>query len=186
MTSRNYEAMFLLDNRAAQADWDEVSGKVDAILDKHGATIVKKEKWDERKLAYEIKGQRRATYYLVYFQSSPSAINTIREDVQLTEVILRHMVLALDEEIDVHIKKRDEERELLAEDSRRHALSGWGGGGGRRRRDRRSERPRDGERSGDAKPGDAGGAATATAAPAAEKPATDAGAGEKNDSGEGA
>ena len=40
---------------------------VDQILEKNGAKIVQKEKWDERKLAYEIRGHKRATYYLVYF-----------------------------------------------------------------------------------------------------------------------
>ena len=81
MTTRSYEAMFLLDNQAAQADWDATSGVVDSILQKHGATVVQKEKWDERKLAYEIKGQRRATYYLVYFDAPPASLRGIDEDL---------------------------------------------------------------------------------------------------------
>jgi small subunit ribosomal protein S6 len=136
MTTRSYEAMFLLDNQAAQADWDTTSGVVDAILQKHGATLVQKEKWDERKLAYEIKGQRRATYYLVYFDAPPAAMARIDEDVRLSESVLRHMAFSLDEPIEEHVRKRTEERELLAEDSRRHAMSGWGGEGGRRRKGR--------------------------------------------------
>ena len=100
MRTRSYEAMFLLDNQAAQADWDATSGKVDTILEKHGARIVQKEKWDERKLAYEIKGQRRATYYLVYFDAPPASLRGIDEDLGLSESVLRHMSLALDEPIE--------------------------------------------------------------------------------------
>ena len=140
MTTRSYEAMFLLDNQAAQADWDATSGVVDSILQKHGATVVQKEKWDERKLAYEIKGQRRATYYLVYFNAAPSALRAIEEDVRLSEPVLRHMAFSLDEPIEVHVQKRAEERERLAEDSRRHAMTGWGGEGGRRRKGGRERR----------------------------------------------
>ena len=144
MRTRDYEGMFLLNNHAAQADFDAVSGKVDAILEKHGATLVQKEKWDERKLAYEIKGQRRATYYLVYFNVDTSAMAHIREDLHLTEDVLRYMAFALDQPIEEHITQRTEERERLAEDNRRHAMSGWGGDDGRRRRDRSR---RDGGRS---------------------------------------
>ena len=166
MTSRNYEGMFILDNNAATADFEATSGLVDAILKKHGANIVVNEKWDDRKLAYEIKGRRRGTYYLTYFQAEPDAIAKIDEDVHLTEDILRHMVLVLDLPIEEHIDTRNKERELLAEDSRKNSLGGWGD---RRRGGRAAPAP---------KPRSEGapeGAATATAdAPAADAPAADA------------
>ena len=139
MITRDYEAMFLLDNTAATEDFEGTAGQVDAILQKHGAEIVHKEKWDERKLAYEIKGHRRATYYLLYFRSPPQALVEMNQDVALNEVILRHLTLVLDEPMDVHIEKREAERERLAEDSRRTSLGGWGDrkrGGRDRDRDR--------------------------------------------------
>jgi small subunit ribosomal protein S6 len=129
---RNYEAMFILENNAANADFEQTAGAVDAILEKHGASLVRKDKWDERKLAYEIKGQRRGTYYLVYFTAPPSGLAGMAEDLQLTELVLRHMFIVLDEPIDDYIAEREAERERLAEESRRSSL-GWGGGGGGRR-----------------------------------------------------
>jgi small subunit ribosomal protein S6 len=144
MTSRNYEGMFILDNNAATADFEATSGQVDTILEKHGASIVVKEKWDDRKLAYEIKGRRRGTYYLTYFQADPASIEKIAEDVHLTEDIIRHMVIVLDMPIEGYIETRNKERELLAEDSRKNSLGGWGdrrrpggrpGGAGRGRGD---------------------------------------------------
>ena len=134
MRTREYEAMFLLNNDAATADFDGTAGQVDKILEKNGATIVKKEKWDERKLAYEIRGQRRATYYLVYFSAPTSAIAEIRRDVNLNETILRHLMFVLEEPIAVHVEKRAAERERLAEESRKASLaSGWGERRGRGR-----------------------------------------------------
>ncbi len=141
MTTREYEAMFLLDNNAATADYAAVSGAVDEILKKHGAELVVQEKWDERKLAYDIRGHRRGTYYLVYFRAPSSAVALINEDMRLLETVLRHLILGLDEPIAVHVQKRAEEREKMAEDNRRHALGGWGDT--RRKRDRRSRRDDD-------------------------------------------
>lgn len=135
MKTREYEAMFLLDNAAAVADWDGTSGIVDQLLTKYGAEIVHKEKWDERKLAYEIRGHKRATYYLVYFKASSDAPAKVTADAALNDKIVRMLVLTLDEPIADHIKKRAEERERLAEESRKASLAaGWGADDRPRRR----------------------------------------------------
>jgi ribosomal protein S6 len=140
MKTREFEAMFLLDNAAAVADFDGTSGVVDQILSKNGATIVQKEKWDERKLAYEIRGHKRATYYLTYFRAPTDAPAKISADVELSDKIVRHLILVLNEPIDVHVKKRAEERERLAEESRKASLAaGWGTGGEDRPRRRRED-----------------------------------------------
>ena len=140
MKTRQYEAMFLLDNASAVADFDGTAAVVDQILAKSGATIVQKEKWDERKLAYEIRGHKRATYYLVYFSAPTDAIDKIRNDAGLAEKIVRSLILTLDEPIETHVKKRAEERERLAEESRKASLAaGWGAGGEDRPRRRRED-----------------------------------------------
>src|SRR5262245_66527419 len=92
MRTREYEAMFLLDNAAAVADFDGTAAVVDQILSKNGAEIVQKEKWDERKLAYEIRGHKRATYYLTYFRAPVDAPTKISADANLNEKIIRHLI----------------------------------------------------------------------------------------------
>ncbi|NUN51693.1 MAG: 30S ribosomal protein S6 [Planctomycetaceae bacterium] len=96
MKTREYEAMFLLDNAAAVADWDGTSGIVDQLLTKYGAEIVHKEKWDERKLAYELGSARRGTYWLCYFEGPPDAPGKIRRTAGLSETVLRCLILAMD------------------------------------------------------------------------------------------
>lgn len=143
MKTREYEAMFLLDNAAAVADWDGTSGIVDQLLTKYGAEIVQKEKWDERKLAYEIRGHKRATYYLVYFKGASDVPAKVRTDAALNDKIVRSLILTLDEPIADHVKKRAEERERLAEESRKASLAaGWGA-------DDRPRRRRDDEEGGE-------------------------------------
>jgi small subunit ribosomal protein S6 len=103
MKTREYEAMFLLDNAAAVADWDGTSGIVDQLLTKYGAEIVQTEKWDERKLAYEIRGHKRATY-LVYFKAASDVAAKVTADASLNDKIVRMLILTLDEPIADHIK----------------------------------------------------------------------------------
>jgi small subunit ribosomal protein S6 len=88
-----YEGMFVLDSGRAGKDWEGASAEVEALLGKHGATTVKSGRWDERKLAYEIKGHRRGTYMLTYFEAPPAAIDEIRRDCELSELVLRNLIL---------------------------------------------------------------------------------------------
>lgn len=94
---KTYEAMILLDNREVKKGWQTLKEQVDAVLSKEGAEIVVAKRWDERKLAYEIKKQRRATYYLTYFKADPESISTINRSLALTAPVLRSLVLACDE-----------------------------------------------------------------------------------------
>ena len=90
---RLYEGMFLLDSGRAGKDWDGARTEVETILTKHGAEIVRSGRWDERKLAYEIKGHRRATYMLVYFQGLSETIDPVRRECALNDLVLRNLIL---------------------------------------------------------------------------------------------
>lgn len=92
---RTYEGMFLIDNSKA-SDWDRVVSHVHEILEKRGAQVISTEKWGERKLAYRIDGHRRGTYMLVYFDAPADAISDIRRDFQLSDTILRSLLLRVE------------------------------------------------------------------------------------------
>jgi small subunit ribosomal protein S6 len=94
---RRYEAMFLVESGLASRDWDGTEKQLKEIVEKNGATILSCGKWDERKLAFEIRGAKRGTYWLCYFRSPTDAPGRIRRSTALSEMVLRGMVLALDE-----------------------------------------------------------------------------------------
>jgi ribosomal protein S6 len=86
-----YEAMFLL-GAAATAELEKSIALVRGIIERHGGTILVLKKWDERKLAYEIKGQKRGLYIISYFTAPGAAIGSIERDVNLSEEVLRVLV----------------------------------------------------------------------------------------------
>lgn len=85
-----------MDSGRAASDWEGINSTIDKILTKNGAEVVSLNKWDERKLAYEIKGKARGTYLLTYFNSDPTWIAAMERDVQLSEDIMRVMILRTD------------------------------------------------------------------------------------------
>ena len=114
-----YEAMFLVDSTEA-ADWDAVITAIKNILEKAEAEIVSIKKWDERKLAYEINGKTRGTYILCYFRAEGGRIQDIERDVQLSERIMRVLILSTEGRALQDIEK--DIAENLAEDREAEAV----------------------------------------------------------------
>jgi small subunit ribosomal protein S6 len=88
-----YEAMFLVDSTQA-SDWDAVVKTVETILGRADAEIVSIRNWAERKLAYEINRKTRGTYVLCYFRADGERVQSIEKDVQLSEKIMRVLILS--------------------------------------------------------------------------------------------
>ncbi|MCK5226311.1 MAG: 30S ribosomal protein S6 [Planctomycetes bacterium] len=100
-----YEAMFLVDSTKA-VEFEATIKAIKDILEKAKVEIVSIKKWDERKLAYKVKGAARGTYILVYFKADGSTITQIERDVQLSENILRVLILTAE-----HMTPEDLEKE---------------------------------------------------------------------------
>ena len=89
-----YEGMFLVDSSKAGADWDGITATIRTILEKAGAEIDSIRKWDDRRLAYDIKGKSRGTYILSYFRVDGGRIQDIEKAVRLSEKIMRVLILS--------------------------------------------------------------------------------------------
>jgi small subunit ribosomal protein S6 len=109
-----YEGMFLFSQSTA-ADLAGVIDHVNEILARAGAEVIAMKKWDERRLAYEIKKQKRGTYVLVYFKADADRIVGIERDCNLSEKVLRLMVLRADHMTEEEMLATDAREDLAAE-----------------------------------------------------------------------
>jgi len=91
-----YEGMFLVDSALAASDWDKITNKITNFLERYDAKIESLKKWDERRLAYKIKGKSHGTYILTYFRVEGPKIQDIEKDIQLSEDIMRVLILKTD------------------------------------------------------------------------------------------
>ena len=107
---RLYEGLFLLDQHAVAADFSGCVEHVGKILENIGAEVLVLKKWSETRLAYEIKGQKRGTYLISYFKAEGSKIATIERNCNLSEKVLRHMVLQADHigETELEVSMKDD------------------------------------------------------------------------------
>lgn len=89
-----YEGMFLVDSVETDSDWEGVNKAIKKVLKKANADIVSLEKWDNRRLAYNIAGKNRGTYVLCYFEAPGEKVREMERAVQLSEGIMRALILS--------------------------------------------------------------------------------------------
>ncbi len=97
MAVKLYEAMFIVDASKGGSEFPDVVRLIAEILTRYEGQIERIEKWDERKFAYPIKNVKRGIYILVYFRVDGDAIAEIRRGVELSEDLLRVLILAVEE-----------------------------------------------------------------------------------------
>lgn len=119
-TKKLYEGMFLVDSALAASDWDGVISFIGSILDKVGAETISVRKWNENRLAYEINHKPRGTYILTYFRLEGPQVSVLEREVQLTEKIMRVLVLNVEHMTEEDLQKttpseKDEKRIADAE-----------------------------------------------------------------------
>ncbi len=95
--TRNYECMCLLDNREVRKGWEPLKEAVAGLFTKHEAKVLSNRRWDERRLAYPINGQLRATYLLLYFAADTQTLPAIRRELEFSESMLRYMITECDD-----------------------------------------------------------------------------------------
>ena len=103
MSVNTYEGMFLLDSTKVAVSWDESVKHVHDILTKHQSEIVASRQWDERRLAYPVKGHKKGTYLLTYFKTDGSKLKEIVADCHLSDLILRELILGVHPKLVDHL-----------------------------------------------------------------------------------
>src|ERR1035437_653686 len=86
--------MFLVDS--GQPSFEVASEPIRGILTRRGAEILALKPWDDRKLAYEIRGRKRGRYVLSYFKVAPLMGFEIEHDCRLDERVVRCLFLRKD------------------------------------------------------------------------------------------
>lgn len=96
MAEHVYEGFFILDSGRYARDPEGVVGQINKMIQEAGGQILVSRLWEERRLAYPIKGHRKGTYWLTYFRVDGSGMEDVRRKSRLNESILRSLFLKHD------------------------------------------------------------------------------------------
>jgi small subunit ribosomal protein S6 len=109
--------MFLLDPTFGNS-FEKCETEIRRLMGRADAELLFCRKWDERRLAYRIRGRKRGVYVLTYFRAAPDKITPLERDAELSENILRLLVLRADgvtpEHMESMVRGRGEELPQVA------------------------------------------------------------------------
>ena len=136
--SRQYELVYLITPDASDQEVADLHTQIEQIVQRFGssnAVLEKTENWGRRKLAYEIGHHREATYVVETINStSGDVMKEIDRRLRVTDQVIRHLVVRVDEEIRVAERTRDARK---ANQARRRIARGLAAGAGAGREARR-------------------------------------------------
>jgi small subunit ribosomal protein S6 len=146
MPSNVYETLIMLDTSKVAGDLPAAQQQLHTIMEKNKCEVLASRPWDERRLVYPVRGQKKALYYLLYFRGTGETLHTIEHDFKLTEMILRAMILKIEPKLEETMLALARDPHALAlqavVDEPDDYMSGGGGGGGRDRDRDRDRGPR--------------------------------------------
>ena len=93
---RDYELGYIISPEVAAEQADTIVDNVSRFITGKGGAISNVERWGKRKLAYPIKRFMEGDYVLVKFQLKPSLGTELETNLQISEEILRYLLIRLD------------------------------------------------------------------------------------------
>lgn len=99
MPVNTYEGLFIFDSNRYSRDPAGVPGQVAEAVGRQGGELLVSRLWEERRLAYPIKGHRKGTYWLMYFRMESHKLADLDRDCRINDAVLRHLFLKIDPRI---------------------------------------------------------------------------------------
>ncbi|MEO8680453.1 MAG: 30S ribosomal protein S6 [Vicinamibacterales bacterium] len=119
MSKRTYELIYVMKPDAPETEVAEMHKQVADIVERMGGTLDKTDTWGRRKLAYEIGHQKEGFYVLEVISGSGEMMKEIDRRLKVTEGLLRHLIVRVDEST----IKAERMRSKRTEESRRRRIA---------------------------------------------------------------
>lgn len=89
--TRLYECAVLYPVTLSQKEEGELLKEIEGLFAEAGATLVSKDLWGRRGIAYPIKGETEGKYVIYHYEMDPSHIREIDRALRIMKNLLRHM-----------------------------------------------------------------------------------------------
>jgi len=91
-----YENIIILNASLSDEDIEATSGKIKDLITSSGGEILKVDAWGRKKLAFEIKKQKKGFYLLLLFKAPSPTIKKLEDYYKVLDSVIKFMVLKLE------------------------------------------------------------------------------------------
>lgn len=91
-----YENIVILNASLGDEEIETASGKIKDLITNSSGEILKTDVWGRRKLAYEIKKQKKGFYLFLVFKAPSAAIKKLEDYYKVFDPVVKYLVIKLD------------------------------------------------------------------------------------------
>ena len=113
---RYYELIYIVNSNVERKKIDQVMKDISSRLENTDSKIINHVVWGKKKLAYPIKGNAYGNYILLHYEGGDNyKLNEFDSWLKLSGLVIRHMIVRLQEKPDVVKDFGDEKLENTPE-----------------------------------------------------------------------
>jgi small subunit ribosomal protein S6 len=92
-----YESIFIVRPSLSDDETTQLIEKMKGVLEKAGASVLILENWGKKKLAYEVKRERRGTFVYLHFKASGNVVGELEHSYRLEDSVLKFLTVRLEQ-----------------------------------------------------------------------------------------
>lgn len=96
--NKQYEMMYILNARLDDDAQKQIQTRIQETIARIGGKLEKTEAIGRKRLAYPIKKQNDGIYVLAHFEADSRSLKELTRVMNITEGLLRHLVIRRDED----------------------------------------------------------------------------------------
>lgn len=104
-----YETIFIVKPSLSDEEVAKITEKIKGVIQKAGGEVVVAENWGKKKLAYEVRKEKKGTYLIAHFKGTGTTVSELERSYRLDESIIKFITIKIqDEQLGKTLPARDE------------------------------------------------------------------------------
>ena len=93
MATRSYETLYIVKPELKDSEIQKIADKFKKVVEDKGGKVNSAEKWEKRKLAYEIAGQKEGNYVIMLFDAEGDVPAELNRLMRISDDVIRHITI---------------------------------------------------------------------------------------------
>jgi len=110
-----YENIIIMNAAISDEEAEAAVTKIKDLVTSQGGEVLKVDVWGRRKLAYEIKKQKKGLYVLLIYKTPSATVKKLEDFYKVFDAVLKYMVVKLEKKQVQELEKSEPVAETPAE-----------------------------------------------------------------------
>ncbi|HEY5649091.1 MAG TPA: 30S ribosomal protein S6 [Nitrospiria bacterium] len=89
----NYESIFIARPNLSEEVSGRLLDKMKSVVEKNGGALIQAENWGKKRLAYEVKKERKGTYFVLRYSGTGALINELERNFRVDDSVLKFLTV---------------------------------------------------------------------------------------------